>query len=367
MVPLQLLLQLWQRIYKIVSGPVINQVRQSIGTWITQSITLINNQPQVEFHYNVGSIPINDGNGKEVVVRFSSNLASAKTWYTDSNGREFQQRVRDFRPTWTYKVDQPVAGNYYPVNAGIYLKDSTRQVTILNDRSQGGASMNDGQLEIMVHRRTLVDDRRGVGEPINETQGITPYPNPVRVGTGMGISGTHYLLLSSPAAASAAYRPLMDRIYSEPYVAFTPVANSASFITNHVATRTRLATSLPLNIQLMTFHPWNSGGNYLVRLSHQFAINEDATYSKPTTVDLAALIPWTISNATEVSLTANQNKANMQRPIYPTAGSSGKMDLGVRGEPTQYVENDTKDGLKAVLVSLGPMEIKSFLVQATQN
>jgi len=352
---------------QIVSGPVINQIRQSFSNWITQSITLISNQPQVEFKYNIGSIPISDGNGREVIARYSSNVASSKTWYTDSNGREFYQRIKDYRPTWTYKADQPVAGNYYPVNAGIYLKDTTHQVTILNDRSQGGSSMNDGQLEIMVHRRTLVDDRRGVGEPINETQGITPYPNPVRVGPGMGISGTHYLLLSPPTSAALSFRPLMDRIYSAPYLSFTPVANSATFITNHVTTKTRLSTSLPVNVQLMTLHPWNSAGNYLVRLSHQFAINEDVTYSKPTTVDLATVVQWTISNATELSLTANQNKADMQRPVYPVQGSSDKTDLGVRGEPTQFIENDAKNGLKAVLVSLGPMQIRTFLVQAVLN
>jgi len=272
--------------------------------------------------------------------------------------------VRDFRPTWNYHVDQPVAGNYYPINAAIYLKDGTRQLTILNDRSQGGSSMNDGQLEIMVHRRTLVDDRRGVGEPINETQGITAYPNPVRVGPGMGISGTHHVLLTPPSSAAMAYRPLMDRVFSEPYVAFTPVANSTSFVSTHVTTKTRMANSLPLNVQLMTLHPWNSAGNFLVRVSHQFAINEDTTYSKPATFDLATVVAWTISNATEVSLTANQNKADMQRPTYPTYGDA-KVDLGVRGGPTQFIENDTKSGLKAVIVTLGPMDVKTFLVQAT--
>jgi len=305
-----------------------------------------------------------DNNGREIISRWSSNVASAKTWYTDSNGREFLQRVKDYRSTWNYHVDQPVAGNYYPVNAAIYLKDTTRQITILNDRSQGGASLNDGQLEIMVHRRTLVDDKRGVAEPINETQGITPYPNPVRIGPGLGISGSHYLLLNSPSTAAASYRPLMDRVFSEPYVAFTSVTNVASFVANAVTQKSFVTANLPPNVQLMTLTPWNATNSYLVRLSHQFAVNEDPNYSKPVTVDLASLLKWNITSATELSLTANQNKATMKRPTYPISSSS-KMHLGVRGDPTEIIYINAE--LKAVNVNLGPMEIKTFLVQATWN
>lgn len=39
---------------------------------------------------------------------------------------------------------------------------------ILNDRSQGGSSLNKGEIEIMLNRRTLRDDNKGVGEPLNE-------------------------------------------------------------------------------------------------------------------------------------------------------------------------------------------------------
>jgi hypothetical protein len=34
--------------------------------------------------------------------------------------------------------------------------------------SQGGASLVDGQIELMVQRAIMKDDSRGVGEPLNE-------------------------------------------------------------------------------------------------------------------------------------------------------------------------------------------------------
>ena len=49
---------------------------------------------------------------------------AGSTFYTDSNGREMLKRVRDKRPTWDLQVQEPIAGNYYPLTAAITLQVS---------------------------------------------------------------------------------------------------------------------------------------------------------------------------------------------------------------------------------------------------
>lgn len=63
-------------------------------------------------------------------------------------GLEEQTRVLDFRPTWNYTINEPVSGNYYPVNSFIRIQDdsSKKSITLLNDRSQGGTVMRSGEL-----------------------------------------------------------------------------------------------------------------------------------------------------------------------------------------------------------------------------
>ena len=99
------------------------------SSWVTQTIRLRRGQAHAELDWSVGPIPVGGGDdasgsaGKEVISRFSApSLASGGAFYTDANGREFQKRVRDRRPTWDLNVTQPVAGNYYPVTAAAFVR-----------------------------------------------------------------------------------------------------------------------------------------------------------------------------------------------------------------------------------------------------
>jgi hypothetical protein len=56
---------------------------------------------------------------------WSPDIDNNKTFYTDSNGLEMQQRITDYRPTWNYSGVVNVTQNYYPVNSAIAIKDKS--------------------------------------------------------------------------------------------------------------------------------------------------------------------------------------------------------------------------------------------------
>ncbi len=58
----------------------------------------------IEFEWTMKPVPIDDNVGKEIVSIFSSNMTTKGTFYTDSNGREFQRRELNYRPTWPLEV-----------------------------------------------------------------------------------------------------------------------------------------------------------------------------------------------------------------------------------------------------------------------
>lgn len=99
--------------------------------WASFEVILHPESLDIEIEWTVGPIAIDGGIGKEVIMRYDTDIKSEATFYTDANGREVLQRIRDYQPTWNYTVTEPVSGNYYPIASRIWIKDSTRQFTVL--------------------------------------------------------------------------------------------------------------------------------------------------------------------------------------------------------------------------------------------
>mmetsp|Transcript_18225 Transcript_18225/g.45299 ORF Transcript_18225/g.45299 Transcript_18225/m.45299 type:complete len:543 (-) Transcript_18225:104-1732(-) len=138
----------------LLRSAVVSEARQSYGAWASLTTRLWAGEAHAEVEWTVGPIPVEaDGVGKEVIVRYSTGLNTEGTWATDANGRDMQRRHRDHRDDWTLNVSEPVAGNYVPCGSVATLTGDPRAALhVLPDRSQGVASIQDGQLEAMVGR-----------------------------------------------------------------------------------------------------------------------------------------------------------------------------------------------------------------------
>ncbi len=101
------------------------------NNWASQEIRLYDEAQIVEIDWIVGPISIDDNNGKEIIMRYDTDIQSNKIFYTDANGRQVLQRQRDYRPSYNYTVYENVSGNYYPVVSRIWIKDNQRQLTVL--------------------------------------------------------------------------------------------------------------------------------------------------------------------------------------------------------------------------------------------
>ncbi|CAF0848481.1 unnamed protein product [Adineta ricciae] len=321
----------------------VQSARIVFNDWASQEIILYDEAEYAEVEWTVGPIPVNDNIGKEIILRYDTDVNSGNKFYTDANGREVLERTRDYRPTWNYTVVETVAGNYYPVNSRIWIKDQDKQFTILTDRSQGGSSIHDGSVELMLHRRLLYDDRLGVGEPLNETA----------FGEGLVVRGKQILFLQAPAASAAYHRIGAQRMYMHPLATYSLVQQTYdNYAANYRQTWTALADTLPLNVHLLTFEHLVENV-YQIRVEHYFEQNEDDTFSHPVTLDLQSVFNsiGKIEELVEVTLNADLPLIDLKRLTWVTGD---KESSHPNAPEARLMANST--------VRLIPMQIRTFNV-----
>ena len=71
------------KLVNLVNGAVVSEAWQQVTPWLSQVVRLRAGARGVEFEWTVGPIPVNDDQGKEIVIRFNTSLSSQATWYTD--------------------------------------------------------------------------------------------------------------------------------------------------------------------------------------------------------------------------------------------------------------------------------------------
>ncbi|KAJ8951617.1 hypothetical protein NQ318_012287 [Aromia moschata] len=340
-------------------GDLVREVKQVWNDWVTQIIRVYEEEDFVEFDWVIGPIDTTDGFGKEVITRYTTELDSKDEFFTDSNGREMIYRKRDYRPTYDYTDDEPQAGNYYPVNTRIVIKDGETEFAVLTDRSEGGSSLKSGEIELMLSRSLLHDDARGVDENLNEEE----------FNQGLVVRGSHYITLGKTSVGNgektmaAVEREIVQRQLLQPWI-FFPTEQ----VTNKEMTY--IYTPLPPNINLLTMQTWNvSEGTFLLRLEHMMEKDEDPILSQEVTVDVSnSIYELTILYFREIF-----KNLNVQKLKEYFLAANTPLEESTRLQWHQITETESESSplsLKNRLardeedlkITLAPMQIRTFIM-----
>ncbi|KAK6633436.1 hypothetical protein RUM44_004039 [Polyplax serrata] len=320
-------------------GPIVTEIHQVFSSWASQVIRQYAGEVYAECEWLVGPIPIQDGKGKEIISRYSTKLETGGLFYTDSNGRQTLERKRNYRATWNLDLKEPVAGNYYPITTDISINDKETELTIVIDRAEGGSSLKDGEVELMLHRRLLHDDAFGVDEALNE----------VAYGQGLVARGRHWILAGSLKNSNwqNSKRLLVQEKVLSPQVVLTlPKMTFISWSKNYRMEYSGLSEALPPAVQILTLEPWRRN-TYLLRLEHIFESGGSVD------VDLTKLFSvFDIVSARETSLGADRWLDEVSRFKW-------------RKETNDLFDEEisTPVGSAFPVVTLTPKQIRTFICE----
>jgi len=334
--------------FTVYEGTLVREVHQRVNDWISQVIRIYEDVNRVEFEWLVGPISVDDNLGREIVTNFKSQISSKGVFYTDSNGRELMKREKNKREDFVSDLSlQPVSGNFYPVTSRIALQDESKRLVLLTDRSQGGASLEDGALEMLIHRRHLFNDGGGVGEALNEMQ----------YGKGLIARGKLYLVLDSVQDGGTVMERKAEK---ELFLPFWKFFSRASEIGKDTSKTITALGDLPLSIHLLTLEPFTDN-EILLRFENFLDKSEGTVVSFNVREIFDSLGGSAIR---ETTLDGNMPLDDMKRFKFH-AQESGYSPSAVEFLRAQHksLKADKSDEASQFIVTLYPMQIRTFIIE----
>merc|ERR1719244_1500627 len=161
---------------KKLMNPVVRVVEGKLRSIVTvvqkwmKHIVILNKSPGVD---GTGLMIENDVdltsdgfNNREIAMRISSNVGSGDVFFTDLNGFQMIRRKRYSK--------LPIQANFYPMPSMGYIQDTKSRLSLISGQPLGATSAGSGQLEVMLDRRLMQDDNRGLFQGIQDNK-VTPH------------------------------------------------------------------------------------------------------------------------------------------------------------------------------------------------
>ncbi|XP_069600907.1 epididymis-specific alpha-mannosidase [Ranitomeya imitator] len=350
---------------EIVTGKLVSEVRQYFYRDVNQQnytyaiVSRLYHVPDgydntlacrpIEQQYRVGPLERN----REAIIRTQTNLQTNKRIYTDDNA--FQMQAREFK----IYDSNTVARNYYPMVRTAYIEDEKTRLVLLAERSHGVSSQDNGQMEIMLHRRLWnnVEWDLNYNLTLDDTSIVRP---------------TIWLMVGSKEVTNSLYQRLGLYLEHKPLVMLSPSKG-------HRETENLMEADVPvtlppnIHLQILSIPGWKYSSNHtehmctvhqankrgdadfsrvLLRMQHLYEDDEDPVLSKSATINIKLLLQslGTVKLVEERSLTGTWDLATMKRWKWKS---------------TQQKDSDERMSAKSTedfTVTVSPKEIRTFFV-----
>uniref|UniRef100_A0A8B9LIP3 Alpha-mannosidase n=1 Tax=Astyanax mexicanus TaxID=7994 RepID=A0A8B9LIP3_ASTMX len=344
---------------EIIPGKIISEVRQYFYREASDknyTYAMVTRVPvgfkdkllcqRLDQSYALGPLVVN----REAVLRTTTSLSNKKTLYTDNNG--YQMLKREHKQY----INNTVSRNYYPMVRQAFIEDEDScRLSLLSERAHGVASLAEGEIEVMLHRRLWNNQEwnRGYNLTLNDSSVVRP---------------SIWMMLGSSAAVAALSQQGALYLQHRPVVLATqrtPQWNGPSV----------QPVVLPpnLHMQYLGIPGWDYGPNHtqhlqninsgvktnpeadfdrvLLRIAHLYEKGEDPVLSKPATINLKEILQGLgeVKAVQERSLTGTWDISDLQRWSWRTTEKT---------ETSSSSRRVTMD----FNVTISPKEIRTFFI-----
>ncbi|XP_078455635.1 epididymis-specific alpha-mannosidase isoform X1 [Lampetra planeri] len=362
---------------EVVRGPLLTEVRQYFygedssppGSHRHAVLTRLHDAPggsagagdlscrRLEQELWVGPLAMD----REAVLRTSTGLRTGRVLHTDNNGFQMQRRLYRKFP----KNELP--RNYYPLVRTAFIEEVMEhgmRLTVHSERSHGVASLHDGEMEVMVHRRMWNNENHDYNLTLNDTSLVRPLFWLVLARKSDGV------LLYQRMGLQLENRPLV-LVGETPELGVVPVGRATalptlppnvhllslqlpgwSYSSDHQKHLKRLRRHKAEGAANSTAHGPNLG-RVLLRLQHLYEEGEDPVLSQTATIDLKILLAslGIVRHVEERSLTGTWDVAQLHRWQWNvTAQASAEA-----AHEERMVHDD-------FIITIFPKEIRTFFV-----
>ncbi|XP_048005836.1 alpha-mannosidase 2-like [Leguminivora glycinivorella] len=158
------------KLFIILTGPLTTEFTSVYGQLLHHTVKLFNvlNSPLSSAIYIESKIDLDvspSNRDLELFMSIQTDISNGNPpeIHIDNNGFQYTPR--------TINVTRRIESNVYPVTTLSYIQDRKQRLTVITDHAQGVTALQEGQIVLMLDRRVLFDDGRGVNEGLADSGG----------------------------------------------------------------------------------------------------------------------------------------------------------------------------------------------------